>query len=162
MISGLSYLSREQENEMLRCLNSGCEEQMSLLCHSMKEIRDTPLVSVSDVLFSERMKNRFNEWRNWLLHDRNGGSQFLETSNDTKPQFRTIFFKMWPALTLNGFTSHQLRLIQLVMFHFRFIFNYLVCDLQENCSKNSKGKFLYDCSYAEYKLNFNNVGMFCM
>ncbi|CBI39748.3 unnamed protein product, partial [Vitis vinifera] len=112
---GISYLSREQENEMLRCLNSECDDEMSLLWRNMKEVRDTPLVSVADVLFSERMKNRFNEWRKELLQDRKGGSQFLETSNDMKQQFQTIFFKMRPALILNGFTAHQLRLIQLVI-----------------------------------------------
>ncbi|WKA12651.1 hypothetical protein VitviT2T_030016 [Vitis vinifera] len=112
---GVSYLSREQENEMLRCLNSECDDEMSLLWRNMKEVRDTPLVSVADVLFSERMKNRFNEWRKELLQDRKGGSQFLETSNDMKQQFQTIFFKMRPALILNGFTAHQLRLIQLVI-----------------------------------------------
>lgn len=162
MISGVSYLSREQENEMLRCLNSECDDEMSLLWRNMKEVRDTPLVSVADVLFSERMKNRFNEWCKELLQDRKGGSQFLETSNDMKQQFQTIFFKMRPALILNGFTAHQLRLIQLVMFHFRFIFYYLVCDLRENCPRNTQGKFLYDCSSFEYKLNLKNVGMFCM
>lgn len=112
---GVSYLSREQENEMLRCLNSECDDEMSLLWRNMKEVRDTPLVSVADVLFSERMKNRFNEWRKELLQDRKGGSQFLETSNDMKQQFQTIFFKMRPAVILNGFTAHQLRLIQLVI-----------------------------------------------
>lgn len=137
MISGVSYLSREQENEMLRCLDSECEDLMAQMWHNTKEIRETPLVSVADVLFSERMKSRFNKWRNWLLQDRNRGSQFLETSNNTKEQFQTIFFKMRPALTLNGFTSHHLRLIQSVMFHLGFIFYYLICGLQGSCSRST-------------------------
>lgn len=151
MISGVSYLSREQENEMLRCLDSECEEQMTLMWHNTKEIRETPLVGVADVLFSERMKSRFNKWRNWLLQDRNKGSQFLETSNNTKQQFQTIFFKMRPALTLNGFTAHHLRLIQSVMFHFGFIFYYLICGLPESCSRSTWAKFSYDCSCFECK-----------
>ncbi|XP_065862669.1 poly(A)-specific ribonuclease PARN isoform X2 [Euphorbia lathyris] len=66
---------------------------------------------MTDVLFSERMKNRLNEWRDGLLP--NSGSQIKRTSDD-KRQFETIFYKMRPALCLNGFTSHQLKLIQLV------------------------------------------------
>lgn len=122
LISGISYLSREQENEILRCLNSECNDKTSWW--DMKEVKDLPLVNVADILFSERMKNRFTEWRKWLLQDRKRGSQFLEASNDTKQQFQTIFFKRRPALTLNGFTAHQLRLIQLVIFHFWLIFYY--------------------------------------
>lgn len=65
----MSSSAREQENEMLRCLNSECDEmlrclnsecddEMSLLWHNMKEVQYTPLVSVADVFFSKRMKAR--------------------------------------------------------------------------------------------------------
>lgn len=73
-----------------------------------------------DILFSERMKNRISEWRDDLLRSTGGGSQFQGTSVDSKAQLKTVFFGMHPALELNGFTSHQLRLIQLVIRkHFR-------------------------------------------
>ena len=93
----MSSPAREQENEMLRCLNSECDEmlrclnsecddEMSLLWHNMKEVQYTPLVSVADVFFSKRMiitapdeDNRQiiyccftgNGWHFWiLLHPR--------------------------------------------------------------------------------------------
>ncbi|KAK9269703.1 hypothetical protein L1049_001481 [Liquidambar formosana] len=95
---------------------------------NLKEIRDIPLVSMADILFTERMKNRFSEWRNGLLRERKEGAQFQGSSNDSKQLLQTIFFKTHPALTPNGFTSHQLRLIQLVMFLFRFD---LLCSVSE-------------------------------
>ncbi|XP_048234927.1 poly(A)-specific ribonuclease PARN isoform X2 [Ricinus communis] len=51
------------------------------------------------------MKNRLSEWRDGLLKNGNGIGD---------SQFQTIFYKMRPALCLSGFTSHQLKLIQLV------------------------------------------------
>lgn len=73
------------------------------------------MVKIADTLFAERMKNTFIEWRDGLLNLRssNGGFQFQQNSNDSQ-QLQTIFFKMRPALSLKGFTSHQLRLIQMV------------------------------------------------
>ncbi|KAK9268496.1 hypothetical protein L1049_000248 [Liquidambar formosana] len=111
---GVSYLSRGQEDEALRHLDLAYEDELSESWRNLKEIKDIPLVSMADILFTERMKNRFSEWRNGLLRERNEGAQFQGSSNDSKQQLQTIFFKMHPALTLNGFTSHQLRLIQLV------------------------------------------------
>ncbi|KAJ6751816.1 hypothetical protein OIU85_002251 [Salix viminalis] len=106
---GVSYLSRWQEDEALRRLNLRYEDELS------EQARDVPLFSITDILFSERMKNRLREWRDGLLKDTSGGSQ-LEGSflNDPNQQFQNIFYKMRPALSLNGFTSHQLRLIQSV------------------------------------------------
>lgn len=106
---GVSYLSRGQEDEALRRLNLRYENELS------EQARNVPLVSITDILFSERMKNRLREWRDGLLKDTSGGSQ-LEGSflNDSNQQFQNIFYKMRPALSLNGFTSHQLRLIQSV------------------------------------------------
>lgn len=105
----MSYLSRGQEDEALRLLNLRYENELS------EQARDVPLVSITDILFSERMKNRLREWRDGLLKDTSGGSQ-LEGSflNDSNQQFQNIFYKMRPALSLNGFTSRQLRLIQSV------------------------------------------------
>ncbi|PSS06020.1 Poly(A)-specific ribonuclease [Actinidia chinensis var. chinensis] len=111
---GISYLSRGQEDEALRRLHIVYEDELSEMQCNLREARDTPLVRVADVLFTERMKNRISEWRDGLLLHRKGGSKFQESSSDSSQQFQTIFFKMRPALLLNGFTSRQLRLIQLV------------------------------------------------
>ncbi|XP_050219614.1 poly(A)-specific ribonuclease PARN [Mercurialis annua] len=97
---GVSYLSRRQEEEELRRLNSRYEDYTNF-----NEVRDVPLVGITDVLFSERMKNRLSEWRDGLMKNRNEAGE---------SQFETIFYKMRPALCLSGFTSHQLKLIQLV------------------------------------------------
>lgn len=90
------------------------DELFDTLC---KEVRDVPLTRMADILFSERIKNRFSEWRDGLLRDRNGGFQLQWNSNDSKQQFQTIFFKMRPALSLTGFTSHQFGLIQGVRYY---------------------------------------------
>ncbi|GMN62342.1 hypothetical protein TIFTF001_031427 [Ficus carica] len=112
---GISYLSRRQEGEALKRLNSAHEDESSATCYNSKEVRDVPLVAMADILFTERMKNRFIEWRNWLLQPRNGEFQFQGCSNDSKQKFQTLFFRMRPAVNLSGCTSHQLRLIQLVI-----------------------------------------------
>lgn len=97
---GISYLSRKQEREALRDILK------------FKDIRDIPLVTMTDILFTARMKQKFSEWRDGLLHEQNQ-EQIQEISKD--PKFQVIFFEMHPALRLNGFTSHQLKLIQLVI-----------------------------------------------
>uniref|UniRef100_A0A5B7BS44 Putative poly(A)-specific ribonuclease PARN n=1 Tax=Davidia involucrata TaxID=16924 RepID=A0A5B7BS44_DAVIN len=111
---GVSYLSRGQEDEAMRRLKMAYEDEVSESWSHLKEDKDTPLVRMADVLFAERMKNIISEWRDELLRDRNRGSKFEGTSSDSNQQFQTIFFNMRPAITLSGFTSHQLRLIQLV------------------------------------------------
>lgn len=116
VISGVSYLSRAQEEEALRCLNSAYEDELSEQWRNLKDACNIPLVSMGDVLFAKRMKNRISEWHDGLLRDSNEGSQFQGSSSDSKQHLQTIFFNMRPALTLNGFTSHQLRLIQMVLF----------------------------------------------
>lgn len=73
--------------------------------------------------FVERMKNKINEWHDDLLQIRNGGSsRILNDSNASIDQFETIFFKIRPAIKLDGFTSRQLRLIKSVMFFILFYF----------------------------------------
>ncbi|KAL5548636.1 hypothetical protein UlMin_003867 [Ulmus minor] len=106
---GISYLSRRQEGEALKRLKLVYEDE------NLKEVRDIPLVNMVDILFTERMKNKFSEWHDGLSRPQNTGFQFQGGSNDSKQQFQTIFFKMRPAISLNGFSSHQLRLIQLVI-----------------------------------------------
>ena len=113
-MSGISYLSREQEREAIKSLNSTYDSEWSDIC-KLKDVRDIPLVSMADILFTERMKNKFSKWHDGLLQEQNQEEQIQGISKDSKQQFEVIFFKMHPALRLGGFTSHQLKLIQLVM-----------------------------------------------
>ncbi|KAK8468556.1 hypothetical protein PHAVU_006G058000 [Phaseolus vulgaris] len=78
-----------------------------------EDVRDMPLLSAADILFTARMKNKFREWRDGLLHEQNLEDQIQGDTGDSK--FQEMFFEMHPALRLNGFTSHQLKLIQLVI-----------------------------------------------
>ncbi|KAJ8765081.1 hypothetical protein K2173_010562 [Erythroxylum novogranatense] len=107
---GISYLSRAQERDALRRLNSRHGDGVL----ELKEAKDVPLVSIVDVLFSERMKNKLSEWRDGLLREGLGVSQSYGSLNESRGQFQIVFYKMRPALCLSGFTSHQLKLIQLV------------------------------------------------
>ncbi|WRX28332.1 hypothetical protein QQP08_020819 [Theobroma cacao] len=79
-----------------------------------RKTMDVPLVRVADVLFTERMKKRLSERRDKLLQNRSRGPQDQGASNDLNQQFQPLFFKTRPALSLNGFTSHQLSLIRVV------------------------------------------------
>ncbi|KAI4307857.1 hypothetical protein L6164_030992 [Bauhinia variegata] len=105
----------EQESEAIRSLNSIYDGELSDTWPKLKDVRDVPSVSMADVLFSERMKNKFSEWRDGLLQEQNGEDQFQGFSNNSRQKLQVIFFKMRPALRLYGFTSHQLKLIQLVI-----------------------------------------------
>ncbi|KAK8313234.1 hypothetical protein V6Z12_D01G095500 [Gossypium hirsutum] len=111
---GISYLSRGQEDEARKRLISPKGDQLTHLSHNLRETMDLPLVRVADVLFTERMKKRLGEWRDDLLQNRVGGPQEEKVPDDLNQQFRTVFFKMRPALSLDGFTSHQLSLIRMV------------------------------------------------
>ncbi|CAN0896836.1 Poly(A)-specific ribonuclease PARN [Linum grandiflorum] len=97
---GISYLSRGQEDESLCRLSELSNDS---------EDRDMPLINFTDVLFSERMKNRLSGWRTGLLQGTN------DASEDSEQGFQTVFFKLRPAVSLSGFTSHQLNLIRMVM-----------------------------------------------
>ncbi|XP_012461853.2 poly(A)-specific ribonuclease PARN isoform X2 [Gossypium raimondii] len=110
---GISYLSRGQEDEARKRLISPKGDQLTHLSHNLRETMDLPLVRVADVLFTERMKKRLGEWRDDLLQNRVGGPQEEKVPDDLNQQFRTVFFKMRPALSLDGFTSHQLSLIRM-------------------------------------------------
>lgn len=117
-LSGISYLSRGQEEEARKRLASLYEDDDRLA--SLKENKDIPVVRMADVLFTERIKCKINEWVTRLQRVTSGEREIQNSSNDS---FETIFFKMRPAIKLNGFTSRQLRLIQLVMFSVKFCFN---------------------------------------
>lgn len=115
-MSGISYLSREQEGEAIRSLDStyGGETSDEDPWGSVENVRDMPSLSMADVLFTERMKSRFSEWRDELLREKSGNDEIPGFSKDSKQQLQVIFFKMRPALQLHGFTSHQLKMIKLV------------------------------------------------
>lgn len=72
------------------------------------------------------MKNRFTEWREGILRSPSEDSS-EESLKFSTVQFQTVFFKMRPAIMLNGFSSHQLKLIQLVIYF--SVFNLTECQL---------------------------------
>ncbi|KAJ3679619.1 hypothetical protein LUZ60_017630 [Juncus effusus] len=100
---GISYLSRAQEKEAL--------EKLGIITNSPSSNSDLKIQSIGDLLFTERMKSRFNEWLEEILRDNLGQTEVINKFGD----FKTGLFKMKPALLLDGFTSHQLRLIQTVI-----------------------------------------------
>lgn len=106
-------MSRVQEAE---ALNSMSAETEGRLLNSIKrggEPSEMPLVRTADVLFTERMKIRFNEWHNSIVKSQDVHCTEGERNN-FKYQFQTSFFKMRPAITLSGFSSRQHKLIQMV------------------------------------------------
>ncbi|KAL3851129.1 hypothetical protein ACJIZ3_013011 [Penstemon smallii] len=111
---GISYLSRSQEEEALRRLDSVYKDELVDPSSNLREVAETELVRMADILYAERMKNKISDWRAGLLRDRNCGSDFQESSVDMNQKFRTTFFKLRPALAVDGLTSRQLRLIKLV------------------------------------------------
>ncbi|KAL0328568.1 UNVERIFIED_CONTAM: Poly(A)-specific ribonuclease PARN [Sesamum calycinum] len=80
---GISYLSRSEEEEALRRLDSVYKDERPNASFKFRNGVNTQLISMADILFAERMKNM------------------------------TTFFHMRPALVVNGLTSRQLRLIKL-------------------------------------------------
>lgn len=76
---------------------------------------EIPTARTSDILFSERMKNKLRKWHDSIFRSPDKGDIDKEDAGSNNTQFQTVFFKMRPAIMLNGFTSHQLKLIQLVM-----------------------------------------------
>ncbi|XP_019059102.1 PREDICTED: poly(A)-specific ribonuclease PARN isoform X2 [Tarenaya hassleriana] len=103
---------------------------------SAVEARELKLVRMADILFAERMKNTLSEWRSALLHGGNTMSQSLRSSNDSAERLETVFYFMRPALSLKGFTSHQLRVIKLVVRkHFGDLV-YIHMDNENSCSQD--------------------------
>uniref|UniRef100_A0A7N0TZN9 Uncharacterized protein n=1 Tax=Kalanchoe fedtschenkoi TaxID=63787 RepID=A0A7N0TZN9_KALFE len=123
---GISYLSREQEDEAVRRLELEVDKRSS-------GFKEEPLVKVADVLFTQRMQNKFKVWREMLLQIKHRDSTVNCSDKEWNQQFETFFYKMRPSLVLNGFTFYQLRLIQLVL---RQHFDDLayVCDNTANSS----------------------------
>uniref|UniRef100_A0A0D9W610 Uncharacterized protein n=1 Tax=Leersia perrieri TaxID=77586 RepID=A0A0D9W610_9ORYZ len=111
---GIYYLSRTQEEEALQKLYKLHHNDISAYPNTCEEEEDTPLKSAADILFTERMKIKFNEWRNSIVGNQRvdgHGSENIKFAD----QFQTVFFKMRPAVMLDGFTSHQLNLIRQVL-----------------------------------------------
>ncbi|KAL3614703.1 hypothetical protein CASFOL_041460 [Castilleja foliolosa] len=109
---GISYLSRSQEDDALTRLDSEYKDESP---DSSSNLRNgSELVRMADILFAERMKNTINEWRAGLLGNRNMVPELHGDTNDTNQKFQSTFFQMRPALSANGMTSRQLRLIKMV------------------------------------------------
>lgn len=110
-IIGISYLSRDQEDEALKRLESTADNKFM-------EFDDEPLVRMSDILFTHRMKLKFKAWLEKLLQMKCKDSTVDCSEKELNQQFETIFYKMRPAIVLSGFTFYQLRLVQMVMIIF--------------------------------------------
>ncbi|CAK8565755.1 unnamed protein product [Lathyrus sativus] len=150
---GISYLSREQEKEAIRSLNSMHDNECSDNS-KLNGVRDLPSVNMADILFVERMKNKFSEWRDGLLQERSQPDQIQGTRKDSKQRFEVIFFKTHPALKLDGFTSRQLKLIQLVIKkHFKDL-SYINMN---NAGSSSQQIILYIDSEDELNLLLKEV-----
>jgi poly(A)-specific ribonuclease len=115
LISGISYLSRAQEEEALQKLNVLHHYAISASPDTSEQGEDIPLKSTADLLFTERMKIRFSEWRDAIRSSSRVDNNLLGSNKFGTDQFQTVFFKMRPAIMLNGFTSHQIKLIQQVL-----------------------------------------------
>ncbi|KAL0320889.1 UNVERIFIED_CONTAM: Poly(A)-specific ribonuclease PARN [Sesamum radiatum] len=111
---GISYLSRSQEEEALRRLDSVYKDERPNASSNFRNGVDTQLISMADILFAERMKNTVSEWRAGLLREGGKGHEIQGSLNDKSQKFQTTFFHMRPALIMNGLTSRQLRLIKLI------------------------------------------------
>ncbi|KAG6532620.1 hypothetical protein ZIOFF_006469 [Zingiber officinale] len=105
----------EQEGEALKGLSSEYLEGLANSFCNFEEPVDIPIVRTSDIFFSERMKNKLHKWHDSILRSLDKTYIDKEDAGINNALFQTVFFKMRPAIMLNGFTSHQLKLIQLVM-----------------------------------------------
>ncbi|CAA0297848.1 Ribonuclease H-like superfamily [Arabidopsis thaliana x Arabidopsis arenosa] len=109
---GISYLSRREEEEASKRLKMLHGEDG---IDSSGETEELKLVRLADVLFAARMEKLLNEWRSGLLHGGNASSEFPRISNGSNQSMETVFHHMRPALSLKGFTSHQLRVLNSVL-----------------------------------------------
>ncbi|KAL8147669.1 hypothetical protein AgCh_005115 [Apium graveolens] len=111
---GISYLSRGQEEEAQRLFTSLYDYEFLESHSSSNDMKEKGIFRMADVLFTERMKSKISEWKNELLQVKNGDHESQGSTKESVKQFETIFYMMRPAVKLHGFTSRQLRLIQLV------------------------------------------------
>ncbi|KAG2242397.1 hypothetical protein Bca4012_063580 [Brassica carinata] len=125
---GISYLSRRQEEEAIKRFEMLYDDEEGVV-----DTEDFKLVRLSDVLFAERMKKKLNEWRSGLLH---GGNASSESPGISTQSTQTVFYHLRPALSLQGFTCHQLRVIRLVLGkHFRDLV-YIHANDKSSCSQD--------------------------
>lgn len=108
-------MSRRQEEEASKRLEMLHGEEGIV---SSGETEDLKLVRLADTLFAVRMEKMLNEWRSGLLHGGNASSEFPRISNGSTQSMETVFHHMRPALSLKGFTSHQLRVLNSVILFF--------------------------------------------
>ncbi|CAN6239776.1 unnamed protein product [Urochloa humidicola] len=110
---GISYLSRAQEEEALQKINMVNQVGTSASSTTSEGDGDMILKRAADILFTERMKINFKEWRDVIVSKPD--NHLSGNIKCTAGQFQTVFFKMRPAIMLNGFSSRQLQLIQQVL-----------------------------------------------
>ena len=92
----------------------------------INQVKELPLISIADVLFSERMKIKFGQWRDNLLRDQNSGRCATVVGNvefhEQGCESENSFCKKRPSLLLNGLNSHQSILVkQTLRRHFKDI-----------------------------------------
>lgn len=143
VISGISYLSKAQEAKALQNLCSVHQNGLRSFSSDSEEYAEIPAVRTADVLFTERMKIRFHEWHENVL--KYPKDPILEGNHcSSNLEFQIVFFKMHPAVMLNGFTSHRLKLIQLVRMSYmnfsakkcQWLVIIFSCLMQSVCSSN--------------------------
>lgn len=115
---GISYLSKQQEAEVRHQLGLAdvTESKSSLSGRSSKNIKEIPLTSTADVIFSERMKIKFGQWRDSILRHQNRGKHgAVDDSGDCNIQIsesEISFCKTRPSLLLSGISANQVKLVQ--------------------------------------------------
>ncbi|XP_057816544.1 poly(A)-specific ribonuclease PARN [Cryptomeria japonica] len=115
---GISYLSKQQEAEVRHKLGltDVDENKKGNSEISINQLKEIPLISIADVLFSERMKIKFGQWRDTLLRDQNSGDCATVGGNvefhEQGCESETSFYKRRPSLLLNGLNSHQSILVK--------------------------------------------------
>lgn len=118
---GISYLSKQQEAEvrLQLGLTNVTESQSSNSGRSSKDMKEIPLTSTADVIFSERMKVKFGQWRDSILRHQNRGQHAtVDGSGDCNIQIcesEMTFCKTRPSLLLGGITANQVKLVQQVL-----------------------------------------------
>eukprot|EP01018_Ginkgo_biloba_P023203 Gb_26782 [translate_table: standard] len=118
---GISYLSKQQEAEARVHLGLADEDQSDLgnSGQNSKELKEIPLTSTADVLFIERIKIKFGQWRDTLLRNQNRaqhGKVFgSDDCNIQISESEIHFYKARPSLLLNGINSHQVKLVQQIL-----------------------------------------------
>lgn len=111
---GLSYLSRAQE-EAQQLTPSANAPQPEPEEEDINAHVDFTAQSTSDLLFTQRIQIWLHEWREQLIINIRRDDFIQSEKLGCKfGNFETTSYKMRPAVLLQGYTSHQLKLIRLV------------------------------------------------